>query len=146
MPEGGNFTGVYFSPQYGEMHMVQDGAHVRGRYTKDERKGKIVGELDGNVLSFEWSERKAMIANRPQETRGRGYFQYVVDPGNGEHKIMGRWGLEDDDHQGGAWNAYKSKTREPQLEDEASSEGGEYYDEDLDSDGGGDDGDEDDLF
>lgn len=148
MPEGGSFTGVFFSPHYGEMHMIQDGAHVRGKYEKDERKGTIIGEADGNLLMFEWTEKKAMISNRPQETKGRGYFQYVVDPGNGEHKIMGRWGLEDDHSGGGPWNAYKSKSREPSLDANASGEGGEYYDEDLDSDSGdGDDGLEDDeLF
>ena len=30
MPEGGNFTGVYFSPQYGEMNVVQNGSAVIG--------------------------------------------------------------------------------------------------------------------
>src|SRR5262245_38052897 len=39
MPAGGTFTGVWFSPQYGEMHIEQSGATAIGRYTKDERQG-----------------------------------------------------------------------------------------------------------
>ena len=158
MPAGGEFTGVYHSPQYGEMHMIQNGDSVRGEYKQDERTGRINGTVDGNLMRFEWVEMKAMVANRPQETRGHGYFVYKVDPANGEHVIVGRWGLDDDDSQGGDWNAYKMKNREPQLSEESSGgeSGGDYYDEGLDSEGddegdtGGDDfsGDEggDDIF
>src|SRR5262245_6681034 len=82
MPDNGSFSGVYFSPQYGEMHLVQNGNAVTGKYKKDERSGKIQGEADGDVLSFEWVEAKAMVSNRPQESRGHGYFRYVVDASN----------------------------------------------------------------
>lgn len=132
MPEGGNWSGVYFSPQYGEMHLVQNGSAVMGRFKKDERTGDIQGEADGNLLEFEWVEYKAMVSNRPQETKGHGYFQYLVDPNSGDHILKGRWGLGDDDSSGGEWNAYRSKTREPDpdsLRDKATSGG-----EDLDSD------------
>src|SRR5262245_43354821 len=116
MPDNGTYTGVYFSPQYGEMHLVQNGNAVVGKYKKDERSGKIQGEAEGNVLRFEWTEFKAMVSNRPQETRGHGYFRYLVDSSNGDHVLKGRWGLADDDSNGGDWNAYKSRTREPDLE------------------------------
>ncbi|MDD9945869.1 MAG: hypothetical protein OXU20_32795 [Myxococcales bacterium] len=157
MPQGGNFTGVFFSPQYGEMHMVQNGNTVRGEYKQEERTGKITGEADGDLLRFEWVELKAMVSNRPTETRGRGYFVYKVDPANGEHVLTGRWGLGDDEHTGGDWNAYKSKSREPELSEESSSGGeegdDEYYDDDdfesADDDTGSEDDDlggDDDLF
>ena len=116
MPDNGTFTGVFFSPQYGEMQMVQNGNAVVGKYKKDERSGRIQGEVDGDVLRFEWTEYKAMVSNRPQATRGHGYFRYMIDPGSGDHIIKGRWGLGDDDANGGDWNAYKSKTRQPDLE------------------------------
>ncbi len=116
MPDKGTFTGVYFSPQYGEMHMVQNGTAVVGKYKKDERSGTIQGEADGDLMRFEWTEYKAMVQNRPQETRGHGYFRYMIDPSNGDHLLKGRWGLDDSDTNGGPWNAYKSRTREPDLE------------------------------
>jgi hypothetical protein len=160
MPEGGSFTGVYFSPQYGEMHMVQNGNAVVGKYKKDERSGDIQGEVEGDVMRFEWVEYKAMVSNRPQESRGRGYFRYMVDPASGDHVIKGRWGLGDEDTTGGEWNAYKSKTREPDVEGFGGGEssGGESTDEGDSSeestesrgeDGfeeGGEDEDEDDVF
>jgi hypothetical protein len=153
MPDGGNWTGVYFSPQYGEMHMVQNGSAVHGRFKKDERTGTIQGEADGNVLQFEWTENKAMVSNRPQETKGSGYFQYLVDSASGDHVLKGRWGLGDDNTSGGEWNAYRSRNREPDpdsLSDEGSS-GGESIDDDESSDdglGGGesDDDEGDDIF
>lgn len=114
MPDGADYTGVYFSQQYGEMHLIQNGAAVHGEYKKDEREGTFEGEVEGNTLRFEWVEMKAMVSNRPTETRGRGYFQYFVDASNDDHVIRGRWGLGDDDSTGGEWTAYKMKGRTPE--------------------------------
>jgi hypothetical protein len=133
MPEGGNWSGVYYSPQYGEMHLVQNGSAVAGRFKKDERSGDIQGEAEGNLLEFEWVEYKAMVSNRPQETKGHGYFQYMVDPNSGDHVLKGRWGMGDDNSNGGEWNAYRARNKEPDpdsLREETS--GGES--DDLDSD------------
>jgi hypothetical protein len=116
MPDKGSFSGVYFSPQYGEMHMVQNGSAVVGKYKKDERSGTIQGEADGNLMTFEWTEYKAMVSNRPQQTRGHGYFRYMIDASSGDHVIKGHWGLDESNENGGEWNAYKSRTREPDLE------------------------------
>jgi len=116
MPDKGSYSGVYFSPQYGEMHMVQNGSAVVGKYKKDERSGTIQGETDGDLMRFVWTEYKAMVSNRPQVTRGHGYFRYMVDASNGDHLVKGRWGLNESDTDGGEWNAYKSRTREPDLE------------------------------
>src|SRR5262245_57910055 len=73
MPAGGTYTGVWFSPQYGEMHLVQNGATVIGRYEKDERSGRIQGSVHGDLMRFEWSERREIIVGRPMTTRGHGY-------------------------------------------------------------------------
>ena len=124
MPEGGNFNGVYFSPQYGEMNMVQNGSAVIGEYKQEMRTGKIQGEASGDLMKFEWTEHKAMVSNRSQETRGHGYFRYVVDPANGDHILKGEWGLGDSQLGGGPWNAYKAKGKEPHLT-ESTSSGGE---------------------
>ena len=131
MPEGGNFSGVYFSPQYGEMNMVQNGSAVIGEYKQEMRTGKIQGEASGDLMKFEWIERKALVSNRAQETRGHGYFRYVVDPANGDHILKGEWRLGDAQLGGGPWNAYKAKGKEPKLSQETSggdssgSEGGD---------------------
>ena len=144
MPAEGNFTGVYFSPQYGEMHLVQNGSAVVGKYKKDEREGSLQGEAEGDLMRFEWKEQKAMVSNRPQETIGHGYFRYMVDPANGDHVLKGRWGLADSDMDGGEWNAYKSRKLEPDLEKFGGGEssGGESTSDDSSGgDEGGDTGD-----
>lgn len=145
MPEGGNWSGVYFSPQYGEMHIVQNGSAVHGRFKKDERSGDIQGEADGNLLEFEWIEYKAMVSNRPQETKGHGYFQYLVDPSSGDHLLKGRWGLGDDASNGGEWNAYRSRTREPDPDSlrGGATSGGEGSGDDEDDSESSDDSSED---
>ncbi len=112
MPDGGSFTGVWHSPQYGEMHLVQTGSSVVGEYTKDERRGRIQGTAQGNILRFEWSEQREMVAQRPNVTRGRGYFQYVIGE-DGDHYIRGRWGVDQDVTGGGEWNAARDRRRQP---------------------------------
>lgn len=132
MPQGGSFTGVFHSPQYGEMNMIQTGDSVRGEYKKDEREGKITGTVEGDILRFEWVERKEMVANRPTETKGRGYFRYLIDKSNGDHVIKGEWGIGVQESGGGPWNAWKSKHSEPKLSsDDSESSGGEEFPEET---------------
>lgn len=147
MPEGGTFTGVYHSPQYGEMHLVQSGDSVIGEYTKDERKGKINGTAEGNILHFEWVEERSLVANRPTVTKGRGYFLYKIDAVNDDHVLTGEWGHGDDETGGGPWNAWKSKTSKPHLSSDSDSSGGESYEdlEEEESDYGGGSEEEEDL-
>ena len=144
MPAGGSFTGVYFSPQYGEMNLVQNGSAVIGEYKQEMRSGKIQGEVSGDLLRFEWVESKAMVSNRAQQTRGHGYFRYVVDKSNGDHLLKGEWGLGDADSGGGPWNGYKAKGKEPRLSagssggDSSSDESNSSSDSDSNSESGDD--------
>ncbi len=140
MPSGGSFTGVYHSPQYGEMHVVQSGSSVVGEYGKDERKGRIEGTVQGNVLRFRWEERRELVRGRPVRTSGRGYFRYVRGE-DGRDYLLGEWGVGEDEIGGGEWRAVKLRKRRPRnvtaggersgtgsgaLEDEGASSG---YDE-----------------
>jgi hypothetical protein len=143
MPDEGTFSGVYFSQQYGEMNMIQNGSAVVGEYKAEQRTGKIQGEAEGNLLKFEWTEKKAMVSNRATESRGHGYFHYELDKSNGQHVLVGEWGKGDEYTGGGPWRAYKMKGKEPHLSSEDSS-GGE--DESSDDSEGGDESSDDDLF
>ena len=146
MPEGGDFSGVYFSQQYGQMNLIQNGSSVVGEYESEMRSGKIQGEVQGDLMRFEWNEAKAMVSNRAQNTKGHGYFRYMIDSANGQHVLKGEWGLGDQETGGGPWNAYKQKGKEPKLKERSS--GGESSDESDDSsEGGGEEEKEgDDLF
>lgn len=140
MPEGGTFSGVWFSPQYGRLDMVQTGASIVGEYTKDERRGRIEGTASGNVLRFQWTESRELIQGRPTITRGRGYWQYVVD-GN-EVKLIGEWGHENDETGGGPWNAVRSGRLRPHLstDPDTTDEGDDTDTSGGDSSSGGDTG------
>jgi len=124
MPDGGTFTGVWFSPQYGEMHLVQNGATVVGRYAKEERTGRIQGGVEGDVMRFEWTEQRELIIGHPSSTKGRGYFRVMKDDQEDTWKLMGEWGRDTYETGGGPWNAVKSKTRRPELGESDGSEGG----------------------
>lgn len=144
MPPGGTFTGVWYSPQYGEMHIVQTGATAVGRYQKEERKGRLQGAVEGDVMRFEWTENKEMIVGRPVKTKGRGYFRLVSDAAEDNWKLMGEWGHDNSETGGGPWNAVKSKKGKPVLDPSAPSDSYSGGDQGGDDDGfGGDDMDED---
>ncbi len=113
MPEGGTYNGVWHSIQYGEMHFCQNGNTVIGEYFKENRHGMLQGTADGNLLRFEWSEEREMIRGRPTVTRGQGYFQLLLDDGDGQFKLLGRWGHDDNDNDGGEWNAVFLPGRSP---------------------------------
>ena len=138
MPEGGSFTGVWHSPQYGEMHLVQTGQQVVGDFTKDERRGRVQGSVSGDVMRFEWSEDREMIAGRPITTRGRGYFRYTIGE-DGDHYIRGEWGNDDAMRGGGPWNAVRDRRRQPANVGSQETSGGDDVEAfDSASDGGGD--------
>jgi len=120
MPADGTFTGVWHSPQYGEMHIRQSGASAIGRYTKDERKGRIQGNVEGDVMRFEWSEKRELIAGRSVLTKGHGYFRIIHDETEKNWKIIGEWGNDAAERGGGPWNAVKSKS--PVRMDDAGNE------------------------
>lgn len=126
MPAGGNFSGVYQSPQYGEINLMTTGNSVVGDYKKDERSGRITGTAEGDLMTFEWVEYRTLVAGKPLETRGKGYFRYVIDPSSGEHMLKGEWGLGDDYSGGGPWEAWKSKRQPPRFSGGSkNAEGGE---------------------
>jgi len=142
MPSGGSFTGVWHSPQYGRMEMVQTGQQVVGHYTKDERTGRIQGTARGNVMRFEWSERRELVAGRPITTRGRGYFRYAIGD-DSDHYIRGEWGVDDAMTGGGEWNGVRDRRARPTVDtgggdtSGGSESGNNFEDFDTADDGGG---------
>jgi hypothetical protein len=121
MPSGGTFTGVWHSPQYGEMHMRQNGSAVIGRYSKDERSGRIQGSVQGDLMRFEWKEKKEIISGRSVTTKGHGYFRIVHDDVENNWKLLGEWGHDADERGGGPWNAIKSPKAKVMLDSKGNA-------------------------
>ncbi|MEM7434192.1 MAG: hypothetical protein AAF436_03500 [Myxococcota bacterium] len=112
LPQGATFYGVWQSPQYGSMHICQSGRQVIGDYAKHERSGRIQGDLDGDLLTFQWEDKREMIAGHPKTRRGHGYFRIEIGE-DGDQYLKGEWGLDEDYTGGGPWNAVKLRRGEP---------------------------------
>ena len=112
LPEGATFYGVWQSPQYGSMHLCQSGRKVIGDYLKHERAGRIQGDIDGDLLVFQWEDRRELVAGKPQVRRGRGYFRIELGE-DGDQYLRGEWGMGEELSGGGPWNAVKLRRGEP---------------------------------
>ncbi|MGB5286605.1 MAG: hypothetical protein WCB63_06155 [Polyangiales bacterium] len=112
LPEGATFYGVWQSPQYGNMHLCQSGKQVVGDYVKNERAGRIQGDIEGDLLLFQWEDRRELVVGKPQIRRGRGYFHIEIGE-DGDQYIKGEWGMDDDVSGGGPWNAVKLRRGQP---------------------------------
>ncbi len=116
MPSGGEWAGVYFSPLYGYLHIVADGKAVNGawRTAAGDAFGEMHGETDGNLLKYEWKERRIGAVGADAVKKGHGYFVYTIPKSGEAHEIKGEWGLGDDE-AGNSWQAVKQKNMPPDL-------------------------------
>jgi hypothetical protein len=112
LPQGATFYGVWQSPQYGSMHLCQSGKQVIGDYVKNERAGRIQGDIDGDLLIFQWEDRRELVQGKPQVRRGKGYFRIEIGE-DGDQYLKGEWGMGDEISGGGPWNAVKMRRGEP---------------------------------
>lgn len=105
LPPGIAYTGKWYSPQYENMTLKQEGDTVTGTFSY-KTGGTLEGKLDGNVLIFDWIQPGDTSKAR-REVRGRGYF-IIRDDGD---KIRGWWGYNDDLDGGGIWDADRIEER-----------------------------------
>ncbi len=121
MPAGQTFTGVYRSPQIGDIEIVQTGDSVAGRYEYDRAschvRARIEGTVSGNLLRFNWREDHRPCG-RIQPVIGRAFFIYHLEETDGiqRGRLFGRWGYQEDDQSGGSWTAFKQMNRQPTME------------------------------
>lgn len=117
MPEGEAWTGVYFHPVYGYLHLVEEGANVVGKWKRaDQSKwGEMSGTRAGNVLHYAWKEHNigGMSVGAAATTKGKGYFVYKMDQENRPY-LEGQFGL-DDSEVGSDWRNMKQPRMQPDL-------------------------------
>jgi hypothetical protein len=116
MPAGGEWAGVYFSPLYGYLHIVTDGKAVNGgwRTAAGDAFGELHGETDGNLLKYEWKERRIGAVGADAVKKGKGYFVYKIPKAGEAHEVHGEWGLGESE-AGNTWSAVKQKNMPPDL-------------------------------
>jgi hypothetical protein len=116
MPIGGTWRGVYYSTLYGELHLEADGSSANGawRTTAGDSFGELHGKIEGDLLKFEWVERKIGMVGADAERKGHGYFRYMPKKEGEAEEIVGEWGLGESD-AGNEWKAVKQVRKEPNL-------------------------------
>jgi hypothetical protein len=117
LPEGGEWNGVYYSTTFGYLHLVSDNKSANGawRTTAGDAWGEMSGECDGDLLRFQWTERKIGAIGADATKKGHGYFKYTIPTPGEPHKIVGEWGLGESD-AGNPWEAVKQIRMEPKPE------------------------------
>jgi len=118
MPEGGEWTGVYYSTTYGNLHLIADGHNGSGawRTTAGDKWGELHGKLEGNLMRYEWTEHTIGMIGPSATRKGKGYFQYIEVKKGEAHELRGQWGLEEDE-TGSTWDALKQRNMVPNLKD-----------------------------
>lgn len=115
MPEGETWTGVYFHPVFGYLHLQQEGSNVIGRWKRADHSywGELSGTFSGNVLHYTWKEHRIGMVGASSVTHGKGYFVYKLNKENiGE--LDGEYGL-DDSEVGSSWKNVKQVRMPPDL-------------------------------
>jgi len=115
MPEGNEWTGVYFHPVYGYLHMIEQDQKVIGKWQRTDKSawGQLSGTKNGNVLHFQWTEKKYGLVGPSASQTGRGYFVYAI--GKDEiANLTGEYGLGQDE-VGSEWNCVKQQRMNPDL-------------------------------
>jgi len=117
LPASADWSGVFFSPLYGHLHLVKEGGSVSGRWRTagGDKWGELHGEVTGDLLKYKWIEHKIGMVGPGSTTEGRGYFKYFVPAEeNANHEIKGQWGLERSE-VGNTWEAVRQRNMLPDL-------------------------------
>lgn len=117
MPEGESWSGVYYHPVFGELHMQEEGSNIVGAWRRSDqsRWGELSGTFQGNVFHFQWKEHMTggMGLTKAGTSKGKGYFVYKMDAEN-RPVLKGEYGLEDTE-VGSDWSCIKQTRRTPDL-------------------------------
>jgi len=115
MPEGEAWTGVYFHPVFGYLHMQEEGSNVVARWKRTDHSywGELSGTVTGNVLHYTWKEHKIGMVGASATTHGKGYFVYKLNKENiGE--LDGEFGMNDSE-VGSSWKNVKQVRMPPDI-------------------------------
>jgi hypothetical protein len=129
MPQGFAWTGVYQSPQIGQIDLVENGDAIIGRYEYDRGSCHVVARIEGtrtgNLMRFRWTEDHRPCG-RIEPVTGHGYFLFWTDTDNARGRMDGEWGYGEEDRGNGHWSGFQLRGRRPSVGGAPeSSSGGE---------------------
>lgn len=117
LPAGATFTGVWHNPIWGDLHLVQEGGSVHGKWKSASSGvwGQLTGGVEGDVIHFDWEEHKTGAIGPGSTRTGHGYFKYVDRQPPDLPEMKGEWGIDDNEVGGGEWDCKKMKDLVPDL-------------------------------
>jgi len=115
MPSGESWNGVYFHPVYGNLHLVEEGTNVVGRWKRADQShwGELSGTKEGNVFHYKWVEHKVGMVGSAADSHGKGYFVFKMGK-ESLTELDGEFGLNDDE-TGSDWHSVKQQRMNPDL-------------------------------
>ena len=124
MPAGEAWTGVYYHPIFGYLHMIEQDTNVVAKWKRTDQSawGELSGTKTGNVLHYSWKEHKYGLVGPAAESKGKGYFVYKANE-NGIAELDGQFGLGDDE-AGSDWHNVKQQRMAPDLNSIKGDTGG----------------------
>lgn len=124
MPQGEEWTGVYYSTVFGNLHLIEEGNGIVGRWQRVTKShwGSLEGTRDGNLFRYTWKEHQYGQVGPQSVTSGKGYFVFKIGP-NGTPEIHGEYGTSNDE-VGSAWDAIKQVGKKPNFDDIKGELGG----------------------
>jgi hypothetical protein len=125
MPSGESWTGVYFHPVFGYLHMMEEGSNVIARWKRanGDAWGELSGTATGNVLHYQWKEHKIGLVGPAAESQGKGYFVYKRGKEEGIYELDGQFGLNQAE-TGSDWHCVKQQRMTPDLKSISGDTGG----------------------
>jgi tetratricopeptide (TPR) repeat protein len=99
-----NLSGIWTSPEWGNMEIVQTGDIIIGQYTHDN--GQLKGSIKNNKIVFTWwekLEKGQSFESAAKGERGDGYFNISAE----SKSIKGEWRYDGDTNWKNVWTATK---------------------------------------
>jgi len=111
MPSGEKWSGVYFHPVYGYLHLIESSGIVHGKWQRTDKShwGELEGTATRNLLRFKWKEHAYGLVGPAESTTGSGVFVYGA---NGD--IHGRYAVTDSTEIG-EWPCVKQRGATPDF-------------------------------
>ncbi len=115
MPDGQTWTGVYFNPVFGNLHMVANDNNIVGKWKRADQSawGDLSGVATGNVMHFTWKEHKYGLVGPAAEASGKGYFVFKINSDK-IPELDGEYGMGSDE-VGGSWHTVKQIGKTPDM-------------------------------
>lgn len=90
MPDGGEWDGVYYDMLFGNLHLKASGNLVKGKWQRPRKGqwGQLTGNIDGNVMRFDWEEFVDGLVGPNSKKKGKGYFVYKRPEGDNVDDII----------------------------------------------------------